>query len=38
MLKTMFVIVLCVYGAIVTIYALRSDQPTRYKGIHRRKK
>ena len=38
MLKTLFVIGLCVYGAIVTIYALRSDQPTRYKGKHRRAK
>lgn len=38
MLKTLFVIGLCIYGAVVTIYALRSDQPTRYKGKHRRLK
>ena len=37
MLKTLFVIGLCVYGLFVTWYAL-SDEPARYKGIHRRPK
>ena len=38
MLKTLFVIGLCIYGAAVTWYALRSGQFAGYEGKHRRNK
>lgn len=36
MLKTLFVIGLCIYGLAVTWYALRSGQFAGYEGKHRR--